>query len=46
MNDRQIDGFACAVCGGEPEVMVPAGFGPRGQLFECASEHPNGSRDA
>lgn len=39
MTDRQLDGYACVVCGAEPSRMVPVGFGTRGQLFECADAH-------
>jgi len=38
-SNRQLDGFACIECGAEPAVMRPAGIGPRGQLFHCAT-HP------
>ncbi len=37
LTDRQIDGYACIRCGDEPIRMIPVGFGPRGQLFECAT---------
>ena len=37
--DRQLDGFACVSCGAEPDLMMPVGFGPRGQVFECAYGH-------
>jgi hypothetical protein len=39
--DRRLDGLACAVCGREHGPMVPAGYGPVGQLFvhpECVEE--------
>ncbi|GAB3118447.1 hypothetical protein [Glaciibacter psychrotolerans] len=36
MNERVLDGYACTECHAEPERMVPAGFGERGQLFRCA----------
>lgn len=39
--DRELDGFACIVCGGEEGEMVPVERGPRGQLFahrECPGE--------
>lgn len=36
LNDRQLDGWACILCGAEPDRMVPAGYGSRGQLFACA----------
>ncbi|MGB3375049.1 MAG: hypothetical protein WBA87_07920 [Microbacterium sp.] len=33
----QLDGIACVVCGAERAPQVPAGHGPRGQLFRCVS---------
>lgn len=36
MTDRQLDGFACVVCGDESAPQVPVRFGPRGQLFKCS----------
>lgn len=40
---RQLDGFACVECNAEPRVMVPVGFGPRGQVFACADRHESAS---
>ncbi|MFT4259343.1 hypothetical protein [Microbacterium sp.] len=39
LTDRQRDGFACVVCGVEPMVSRPVGFGAHGQLFACAEDH-------
>lgn len=33
--DRRLDGFTCIWCGRAPAAMVPAGIGPRGQVFAC-----------
>lgn len=42
LSDAQLDGLACATCGADltqpGTVSVPAGHGPRGQMFACA-EH-------
>jgi hypothetical protein len=35
--DAQLDGFACIDCGEQGGAMVPAGEGPRGQLFRHRS---------
>ncbi len=35
LTDDQLDGVACVRCGGTGAPMVPAGFGERGQVFEC-----------
>lgn len=44
LSERQLDGFACIVCGSEVEPQRPVGHGPRGQLFECVS-HEKGTDD-
>jgi hypothetical protein len=40
LNDMQLDGLACIVCGrADARPLQPAGFGPRGQVFrhdDCA----------
>ncbi|WP_344819393.1 hypothetical protein [Microbacterium soli] len=36
LTDKQLDGLACIRCGNHALPMIPAGFGPRGQLFKCA----------
>lgn len=37
MTAAQLDGVACVVCGREDAPQVPAGQGPRGQVFQCAA---------
>ena len=44
LSSRQLDGFACIVCGSEVEPQRPVGHGPGGQLFECVS-HEKGTDD-
>lgn len=39
--DAQLDGYACIDCGEQGDVMVPAGEGPRGQLFRHESHQNN-----
>lgn len=44
VTDAQLDGWACIKCGIDLRTVpesVPAGFGPRGQLFVCP-EHAEG----
>ncbi|MFD8558219.1 hypothetical protein ACFV1N_13140 [Streptosporangium canum] len=36
----QLDGVACIRCGRTDTPMVPAGSGPRGQLFTCSPTCP------
>jgi hypothetical protein len=46
--DAQLDGYACIKCGERGGVMVPAGDGPRGQLFQhetCPSPDQRVSAD-
>jgi hypothetical protein len=42
LNDMQLDGFACIICGrADDRPLQPAGFGPRGQVFrheDCARD--------
>jgi hypothetical protein len=33
LNDEQLDGIACVLCGRTDGAMTPTGTGPRGQLF-------------
>ncbi len=38
LNDIQLDGLACIICGrGDERTLQPAGFGPRGQVFRHAN---------
>jgi hypothetical protein len=45
LTDAQVDGHACVLCGATPDAMVPAGWGPAGQMFACANAcKPKGER--
>lgn len=39
LTTRQLDGFACIMCGSERHAQVPVDLGPRGQLFKCSRHH-------
>ncbi len=40
LNEAQLDGLACCLCGAEAPVMVPAGWQDGGQVFRCSTCPP------
>ena len=45
LNDDQLGGYACVVCGAQPDTMTPVGATDRGQVFACIDHIYDGKTD-